>query len=255
MFFVLNSIFILYNFLMRIFWVLFVIDIELSFVFNFLFVEDVYVCGKCREEFLGFEEFLVYKKVCGSKVVLLYEGKDSENVESNKVDDFEDLNFFVKIFRYFDFEDQYNCGGLDGEGILDFMDNFDDDENEVMDVEDQQIVDEEIDEDLMKIFMMNVVVVVVNQDILVDSEEDEENNNIIDSKDEEKCLDDSKEKIIRNFQEFFMFLFLQFLLINLNVILELMNVIRVVVVQFVENNLVLVEIVLLYFIFYNLQQQ
>lgn len=135
------------------------------------------------------------------------------------------------------------------------MDNFDDDENEVMDVEDQQIVNEEIDEDLMKIFMMNVVVVVVNQDILVDSEEDEENNNIIDSKDEEKCLEDRKEKIIRNFQEFFMFLFLQFLLINLNVILELMNVIRVVVVQFVENNLVLVEIVLLYFIFYNLQQQ
>lgn len=240
---------------MRIFWVSFVTDTEPSPVSNSPSAEDAHVCGKCREEFLGLEEFLAHKKVCGSKVVLLYEGKDSENAESNKADDFEDLNPPAKIPRYSDPEDQYNCGGSDGEGTSDFMDNFDDDENEVMDAEDQQIADEEIDEDLMKISMMNAAAAAANQDISADSEEDEENNNTTDSKDEEKCSDDSKEKTTRNLQEPLMFPFSQFLPTNSNVTLEPMNATRAAVAQFAENNLAPAEIALLHSTLYNLQQQ
>ncbi|XP_061162743.1 sal-like protein 1 [Saccostrea echinata] len=214
--------------------------------------EDAHVCGKCREEFLGLEEFLSHKKVCSSKVVLVYEGKDSENTENSDLD-LGDLNPPSKVPRYSDPE-EYNCGGSDGEGT-DYMDNFDDDENEIMDAEDQEIANEEIDEDLMKISMMNAAAAAADEEISTDSEEDEENNNTTDSKSEEKCSDDNKEKTTGALPGPLMFPFSQFLPTNSNVTLEPMNATRAAVAQFAENNLAPAEIALLHSTLFNLQQQ
>ncbi|XP_056008982.1 homeotic protein spalt-major-like isoform X3 [Ostrea edulis] len=134
------------------------------------------------------------------------------------------------------------------------MDNFDDDENEIMDAEDQEIANEEIDEDLMKISMMNAAAA-ADHELSADSDEDEENNNGTDRKDVEKCSDDNKEKTTRNLPAPFMFPFSHFLPSNSNVILEPMNATRAAVAQFAENNLAPAEVALLHSTLYNLQQQ
>jgi hypothetical protein len=182
---------------------------------------------------------------------LVYEGKDSENTEGNKADS-DNLDPPCKVPRYSEPED-YNCAGSDGEET-DFMDNFDDDENEIMDAEDQEIANEEIDEDLMKISMMNAAAA-ADEELSGDSDEEEENNNGTDRKDVEKCSEDSKEKTTRNLPGPLMFPFSQFLPTNSNVILEPMNATRAAVAQFAENNLAPAEVALLHSTLYNLQQQ
>ncbi|KAK3086102.1 hypothetical protein FSP39_013584 [Pinctada imbricata] len=131
------------------------------------------------------------------------------------------------------------------------MDNFDDDDNEIMDAEDREIANEEIDEDLIKLSMMNS-----HQD-MSDQEEDgpeeeegDSNNNDKTNRDNGKFPEIGKHSLPPQLNPF-MFPFLP----NSNVVLEPISATQAAVAQFAENNMSPTDNNVLQSTLYNLQQQ
>ena len=215
--------------------------------------DDAHVCGKCRQEFIGLTEFLAHKKVCSRKRVLVLYDAEAEPENSESLAD-DNLALSAKVPKLSDISDFNNCvneGGSDGECDDDIDDNFDDDDNEIMDAEDREIANEEIDEDLIKISMMNAQ---QDDDMSDDDEEEEEDDG--DSNNNDKNRDDGKIPEISKTSfpphlNPFMFPFLP----NSNVVLEPISATRAAVAQFAENNMSPKENTVLQSTLYNLQQQ